>query len=512
MVLSKFQTLKNQLLIIVLIALLLPSAAMLYDIYYASKTDEVLIAETEKKLEQITSLTSNNMYSKINNEEKGYSNEELVSIFNLVAEPLATGNYPGVRLCLYVTETNQITIHGYLHEFGNRLPEEKQDRDQRIYNEAKEGIAAVQSSGTAITRLGNTWDDQFLEHLVPIKVNNQTVAVLWAEERMHPIFAKGKHVRLAVRYVVFIVFSLGVSFTLLTLTNMVNRIRSIKNGLMQLEDNLNNQLPEMPGEMGQITRAINNMAHGLAEKEKLIEHYKRQEDLTAMGRLTTEIAHELRAPVSIIQATAEAMESSVKDASPIKDFISRIEKQVDRHGKLINELLEFGRPNPGAVEILDINILIGDVISYVSPLLEKSDILLDYTNTVTEPRCIDGNADKLKQVFINLIVNAIDAMHTKGKLTIKVQIEKDMALITVRDTGKGIPQEDLQNIFEPFYTRKAGGSGLGLAISKRIIQIHGGSIQVESKANSGSIFTVCLPLLTEYAINENGNGRHAVLE
>jgi len=115
-------------------------------------------------------------------------------------------------------------------------------------------------------------------------------------------------------------------------------------------------------------------------------------------------------------------------------------------------------------------------------------------------------------VFINLIVNAIDAMHTKGKLTIKVQIEKDMALITVRDTGKGIPQEDLQNIFEPFYTRKAGGSGLGLAISKRIIQIHGGSIQVESKANSGSIFTVCLPLLTEYAINENGNGRHAVLE
>lgn len=498
MALSKFQTLKNQLIIIVLIALLLPSAAMLYDIYYASKTDDVLIAEAEKKLEQITSFVSNNIYNQINNEEMVYSNEELVGIFNLVAESLANGNYPGVRLCLYVTETNQIYIQGYLHEFGDRLSEEKKERDQRIYDEAKEGIAAVQASGTFITRLGNTWDDQFLEHLVPIKVNNQIVAVLWAEERMHPIFAKGKHVRLFVRYVVFTVFGLGVCFTLLTITNMVNRIRSIKNGLIQLEYNLNYQLPELPGEMGQISGAINKMARGLAEKEQEIEHYKRQEDLMAMGRLTTEIAHELRAPVSIIQATAEAMEASSRDATDIKDYINRIEQQVDRHNKLIQELLEFGRPNPGAVEMLDLNELIDVIMSYVKPLLEKNDILLNYINTSTESLYIDGNADKLKQVFINLIVNAIEAMQPKGKLTIQIRAEEDQAVITVRDTGKGISQEDLQNIFEPFYTRKAGGNGLGLAISKRIIQIHSGSIEVESKAYSGSVFTVRLPVQKEY--------------
>lgn len=502
---SKLQSLKNQLVIIVLIALLLPSATMLYDIYYASKSDEVLLAETENRLEQITNLVAGGIYSQLDKEGKAYSDEELVRIFKSVAVPLTTSNYPGVRLGLYLTDTGQITIEGYLHEFGERLPEEKHQREQRIYNEAKEGIAAVQASGTPITRLGNTWDDQFLEHLVPIKANDQMVAVLWAEERMHPIFAKSKHVRLAVRYVVFTVFGLGVCFTLLTLNNMMNRVRLIKDGLLQLQINLNNKLPELPGEMGQITRAINKMACGLIEKEQVIEHYKRQEDLLAMGRLTTEIAHELRAPVSIIQATAEAMEVSAKDTSQMKDFIDRIGKQVDRHNKLINELLEFGRPNPGVVEVFDLNVLINDVLSYVKPLIEKNDILLDFKNTVTEPLLLDGNADKLKQVFINLIVNAIEAMDNKGKLTIGIQTEEDMSVINIQDTGKGIPQEDLENIFEPFYTRKAKGNGLGLAISKRIIEIHGGSIKVESKADSGSIFTVRLPVQNKHNPPEGNN-------
>ena len=486
-------SLKNQLLFIVLLALLLPSAAMLYDIFYATKTDDVLIAETEKKLVQITALVSEKINTRLIN--RPYKTSALEDIFDEVAKPLATDNYPGVRLCLYAIDTQNITIHGYLHQFGERLPEEKEERELRIYYEAREGIMAVQASGVPMTRIGKTWDDQFLEHLVPVKMDGQTVAVLWAEERMHPIFAKSTHVRLVLRYVIFLAFGLGIAVTMLTMLNVMNRIHSIKDGLKNLENDLNNTLPEQPGELGVISKAINKMAHNIAEKEQLIEHYKRQDDLLAMGRLTTEIAHELRAPVSIIQAAAEAMETNVEDISQLSEYIKRIEGQVERHNQLINELLAFGKPNPGVLTDVDIVKLIENVLSSVKPLLVKHCIKLDYLNTLNRPMLVDCNEDKLKQVFINIIVNAVDSMQKNGKLTIQLALECDFIAITLKDTGQGISQEDLQKIFEPFYTRKSGGSGLGLAISKRIIEIHGGTITVQSIKQRGSVFTVLLPVL-----------------
>lgn len=491
----RLDSLKNQLIVIIMLALLLPSAAMLYDIFYATKTDDVLIAETEKKLVQITDLVNKNINSQLLVEDQPHSSTVLNETFNLVAEPLTANNYPGVRLCLYIIETGQITIHGYLHEYGQRLPEEKEERDLRIYNEAKEGILAVEASGTPITRIGKTWDDQFLEHLVPVKLNGHTVAILWAEERMHPIFAKSQHIRLAMRYVIFLVFGLGISVTLMAMVNVMKRIRSIKDGLKNLENNLNDTLPEQPGELGVISKAINKMARNIAEKEQLIKHYQRQDDLLAMGRLTTEIAHELRAPVSIIQATAEAMESNVEEVSQVGEYIRRIERQVERHNQLINELLEFGRPNPGAMKDINIAEMIEGTLFSVKPLLIKHGIELEYLKTLPEPVFVDANEDKLKQVFINLIVNAIESMQKNGQLTVQLNLECDFVIIMIKDTGQGISQEDLQRIFEPFYTRKSGGSGLGLAISKRIIEIHGGIITVQSERQRGSIFTVLLPVL-----------------
>ncbi len=486
-------------IIIILLALLLPSAAMLYDIFFATKTDDVLIAETEKKLKQIVELVSSKIYDRLEvDNQSSYSTAMLEETFNSIAGPLTAVNYPGVRLCLYIIETSDITIQGYLHEYGKRLPEEKEERELRIYNEAKEGIMAVQASGTPITRVGRTWDDHFLEYLVPLKIEGQTVAVLWAEERIHPIFAKSQRVRLAMRYIIFLVFGLGISVTLLTIMDLMKRIHSIKDGLKIMESNLHQTLPEQPGELGVITRAINKMARNIADKEQLIEHYRRQENLLAMGRLTTEIAHELRAPVSIIQATAEAMELNVEKVSQVGEYIRKIEKQVERHNQLINELLEFGRPHPGTMKYVDICELIENVLASVKPLFLKHETELEYLNTLDDKQVlVDCNEEKIKQVFINLIVNAIESMEKKGKLTVCLELECDFIIITIKDTGRGIPKEELDKIFEPFYTKKRGGSGLGLAISKRIVEIHGGTITVQSKAQQGSVFTVLLPAFNQ---------------
>jgi len=284
---------KVQLLVIVFILLLIPVAVMVYDIFFASRTDDILIIEIERKLTNITNLMSRQIDQKlmVYQAEPGKINPDAMEdVFNAVTGPLAQ-SYPGVRLGLYITEADKIIIHGYLHEFGTRLPEEKKEREKRIYKETAEGISAVIAGGAPITRLGKTWDDQFLERLVPVKTNSGIIAVIWAEERMHPIFAKSSRVRLFLRYITLFVFGLGVVATMITILNMVSYVRKIKDNLVQIEKNLDNKLPEMPGEMGQISSAINKMAQGLAEKEKLIEQYRRSENLTAMGRLATDIAH-----------------------------------------------------------------------------------------------------------------------------------------------------------------------------------------------------------------------------
>ncbi|AGL03012.1 ATP-binding protein [Desulfoscipio gibsoniae] len=488
----RVSSLKTQLLIIILLAMLVPAAAMLYDIFIATKTDDVLINETEQKLIQITNLINEQMQREINISDE-IRCATLSDIFNSVVVPLIE-HYPGVRICLYERETDNIIIYGHLHEFGARLPEEKKERERRIYNETQAGIASVLSSGTPITRLGKTYDDRFLEHLVPIKNNNsEVIAVIWTEQMMHPIFAQSSRVRLVLRYIIFCVFGIGVAVTLFTISGIVNRIRIIKDGIIKMEKNLNNRLPEMSGEMGHVAAAINEMAQVLAEKEQLIDQYRRSENLMSMGRTITEIAHELRAPVSVIQATAQAMEINIKDTQ-LKDYVERIEQQVERHNKLINEILDFGRPDPGTMEPLDINDLVNSVLTTMEPLFSKADIMLEFKTTAQTPLIISGNAEKLKQVFINLSLNALDAMQQHGTLTIQTYSKDGYALVSVRDTGEGIAPEDLPNIFEPFYTKKARGSGLGLAISKRIIQIHGGIIDAKSEAGSGSIFTMRLPL------------------
>lgn len=490
----RMHSLKTQLSVIVFLALLLPAAVMFYDIFWAAKTDDVLIKATDKKLTRIANLVHDQVRRELEN-HTGHG-PPLQEIFTAVTGPLIE-HYPGVRICLYEKDSGDITIQGYLHEFSARLPEEKKERERRIYNETKAGINAVLAGGNAISRLGKTYDDQFLEHLVPLQINSRTVAVIWVEEMMHPIFAQSSRMRLVIRYIILGVFGLGIAASLATIFGLVRKINIIKDGTVKLEQNLNNTLPQMPGEMGQITSAINKLARGLMEKEQLIDQYRRSENLIAMGRTITEIAHELRAPVSVIQATAQAMALNYQDLTRLDEYIQQIDRQVERHSKLINELLDFGRPDPGTIEKIDINELIESVITANEPLISKTGIKLNYSPAGPKPLVIQGNAEKLKQVFTNLIINALEAMQQKGVITIESRASGGRAAVSVRDTGAGIPPEDLPNIFEPFYTKKARGSGLGLAICKRIIQIHGGSIEVKSIKGNGSEFIVSLPLYDE---------------
>ncbi|MDO7787739.1 ATP-binding protein [Desulforamulus aquiferis] len=468
---------------------------MAFDIAYISKTDDVLVQDLETKLTRIVDRMSSQIQNQVEEqlEERPEVNlsQTLVNAFEDATEPILDIN-KGVRIGLYVVQQDEIYIRGYLHD--NRPPggESPNTREQRIYNETAAGIKAAVAGGLPISKLGKTWDDRFLEYLVPINVDSKLVAVVWAQERMHPVFAQSAKARQILLVFTLIVFGFGVGATIFSVLSWVKKVSRIKDGLMSLEKDLNNSLPDMSGEMGQITKAINRMAANLSEKEHMAEQLRRSEYLSELGRFVTDIAHELRSPVSIIQTTVDLMEPRVKNQSDLKECVEMIQKQLDRHSRLTTELLNFGSPTQVKMDPFDLRELVRTVTAQTEQLLRKSNIELKVVTSNILPN-IRGDQEKLTQTFINLIINAIQAMPKGGTLTIETFVGENTACVAFSDTGEGIKPEDISKIFQPFFSKKAGGSGLGLAISKKIVESHGGTMQVESIPGNGAKFTLCFP-------------------
>lgn len=479
--------LRVQVIVAVALLLVAPLLVMLYDLRAASRSDDVLVRDLEARLTQVAAGLAAEIEARWGGEPR-----EMPGVFRDVAGPLAAGN-PGTRLGLYVVDTGQLFVEGFLHEYRELSPEEQEARERRILREAAAGIASVLAGGQPLTRVGQTWDDHFLEALVPVRVGNRTAAVAWAEQRLHPVFAQRARTRLLLRYAALGTLSVGLLFTMWAVLNFAGQVRRIKEGLGALERDLQHTLPEMPGEMGQIAAAINKMAAGLAEKERQIEQFRRSENLVALGRLVTEIAHELRNPVSIIQAVVQVMGSELGHVAGVGQYVQKVEDQVARHQKMVEELLEFGRPSGAGVGLLDLNDLVRTTVASVEPLLTRRGVGHSFV-PAAESLPVEGNGAKLQQVLVNLIMNAVQAMGAGGTLTLRCFRLEDRACVAVEDTGEGIAPEEMARLFVPFHSRKPAGAGLGLAISEQIVKIHGGTIDVASEYGRGTTVRVCLPL------------------
>ncbi|MHB8157745.1 MAG: sensor histidine kinase, partial [Desulfocucumaceae bacterium] len=250
---------KTQMLATVCIILIAPILILVYNIFFASRTDDVLIGDMEKELVGIVKEMNSKIQEQLalkQSEESQYDLEILLEeSFRAAASPLLAGKNDEIRLCMYNLESSSIFIEGYLHYYRPPGGEGPVIRKDRILKETREGINAVASSGKAITTLGKTWDDQFLEYLEPLYVDNKLSAIIWAEKRMHPVFAKEASARQTILVLILFIFLLGVGSTLLATNQMASRVNQIKEGLVALEKNLNNSIPDMPGELGQISRA-----------------------------------------------------------------------------------------------------------------------------------------------------------------------------------------------------------------------------------------------------------------
>ena len=235
-----------------------------------------------------------------------------------------------------------------------------------------------------------------------------------------------------------------------------------------------------------------NLQEKMEELRKTQEQLIQSAKLAAIGELASNVAHEINNPLtSIIGFTELAREDDDKEM--IRNSLDIIEKEALRAREIVKQLLGFARKKPLQLAEIKINDVLKDVVILSSSQARMSKVKI--SEGYEQVPITIGDVDQLKQVFLNIMTNAVHAMPHGGVLTIKTSMVGDYIFVSIADTGQGIPQELRQRIFEPFFsTKKDSGTGLGLSISYRIIQDHGGRIDVESEEGKGTTFVVRLPV------------------
>ncbi len=230
------------------------------------------------------------------------------------------------------------------------------------------------------------------------------------------------------------------------------------------------------------------------EKTSLQQQLLTSEKLASVGLLSAGVAHEINTPLTGISSYVQMLQKKMVD-SPHSPILDKIEAQTDRVAKIVKSLLNFARnPSESMFIQVDLKDNLQGIISLIDYKLKNLNIELELELESLNP--LWANGERLQQVFINIILNAIDAMPDGGKLSIQLFPKGKMAVIRIQDTGTGIQNQHLPHIFDPFFTTKGigKGTGLGLSISYAIIKEHEGHISVESEEGKGTIFTVTIPM------------------
>jgi len=280
---------------------------------------------------------------------------------------------------------------------------------------------------------------------------------------------------------------LSAIFILIVTSLFVGKIVRIKKGLRVLERDLDFRFPRFAGEIGDIAYSINSMAKSLKEN---IEESQRNESLRTLGMFTAGVVHEVRNPLTSIKGFAQILEKKLQGREEEK-YVKPILRETYRLSKIVQDLLSYGKPAPLKKVKLNISVFFDEIISLGKQFADGKEV--EFVNKCKDG-AIEADEKKCKELFLNLIINAIQSIKEKGKLTIECKREVGFLEIAVSDTGVGMGKDQLEHIFVPFYTTKAEGTGLGLAIAYRVVKEHRGRIRVESGKDKGTTFYVYLPV------------------
>jgi signal transduction histidine kinase len=213
----------------------------------------------------------------------------------------------------------------------------------------------------------------------------------------------------------------------------------------------------------------------------------RAEHLATLGELATGLAHEIRNPLAGIAGVIEIIGRDLPTTSPARAVVKDVRQEIARINQIVANLLQTARPHPPRVRKGDLNTTVEHAVMLgrQQALAKSVEILLRKDPSLPE---VEHDSDQIHQVLLNLLLNALQAIDVNGKVSVTVKPKGAMAVVEVTDNGRGIPPEDLPNIFRPFYTTKGEGTGLGLSLARRIVEDHHGRIDVCSTVGKGFDF------------------------
>jgi len=230
----------------------------------------------------------------------------------------------------------------------------------------------------------------------------------------------------------------------------------------------------------------------LTETKALQERVLQSERLAALGKVVAEISHEIKNPLIAIGGFARQLLKEAEDEK-VRRKLSIILNEAQRLENLLNDLRDFYSTKKLKIESMDINDLLNEIYLLFKDDCGKRNIEFSFQKD-RDRVLVNGDRGKLKQVFVNIVKNAMEALEGGGSISIDSRVEAGKVEISISDNGCGIPKDQQEKVFSPFFSTKEDGSGLGLSISKRIIEDHkGSSFKLESKENKGTRFTVTVP-------------------
>ena len=248
------------------------------------------------------------------------------------------------------------------------------------------------------------------------------------------------------------------------------------------------------------------LLENVTDRVRLEEQLQISEKMASIGLLAAGVAHEVNTPLTGISSYTQILLENADPADPRTQILEKIERQTFRAAKIVNGLLTLSRPGtPGGERApVDLNAVINDVYSLVEHQFEVGRIKVR-RELAQEPLLVLGIEHQLQQVFLNLFLNARDAMPRGGWLTVSSRTDGSGVIVEIADTGSGIPPEQLARIYDPFFTTKAigRGTGLGLSISYGIVREHDGSIRCDSTVGQGTRFTMSLPVAVQPALRSS---------
>ncbi|EHX5978117.1 two-component system sensor histidine kinase AtoS [Escherichia coli] len=594
--------LRNQMILMAILMVIVPTLTIGYIVETEGRS--AVLSEKEKKLSAVVNLLN----QALGNRYDLYIDlprEERIRALNAELAPNTeniTHAFPGIGAGYYNKTLDAIITYApsalYQNNVGVTIAADHPGRE-------------VMRTNTPLVYSGRQVRGDILNSMIPIERNGEILGYIWANELTEDI--RRQAWKMDVRIIIVLTAGLLISLLLIVLFSrrLSANIDIITDGLSTLAQNIPTRLPQLPGEMGQISQSVNNLAQALRETRTLndliienaadgviaidrqgdvttmnpaaevITGYQRHElvgqpysmlfdntqfyspvldtlehgtehvaleisfpgrdrtielsvttsrihnthgemigalvifsDLTArketqrrmaqaerlatLGELMAGVAHEVRNPLTAIRGYVQILRQQTSD--PIhQEYLSVVLKEIDSINKVIQQLLEFSRPRHSQWQQVSLNALVEETLVLVQTagVQARVDFISELDNELSP---INADRELLKQVLLNILINAVQAISARGKIRIQTwQYSDSQQAISIEDNGCGIDLSLQKKIFDPFFTTKASGTGLGLALSQRIINAHQGDIRVASLPGYGATFTLILP------INPQGN-------